>query len=242
MQAILTFHSVDASGSVLSIAPDELASLITAIRASGHEIVPLREIVERPERPRRVALSFDDGMASLYENALPLLRELAAPATLFLTTGWLGGERDWPALPDGAPPMKTLDWEQVRALHAAGWAIEAHTVSHPDLRELPDAAIDAELEGCDAAIEAALGERPQLFAYPFGYADERVERRVARRYRFALTAAMGTLPAKIAEPMRVPRLETYYFRAPRVHARFDGALFRGYLAGRAWLRRLRSRS
>jgi peptidoglycan/xylan/chitin deacetylase (PgdA/CDA1 family) len=239
VRAILTFHSVDPSGSVLSIAPAELRSLVLSIRRSGHRIVDLAQMLASPATPRRIALTFDDGVASLHEHALPLLADLDAPATLFLTTGWLGRDNRWPGMPADAPHMTMLDWEQVRALRSAGWSIQAHTVNHPDLRALGDGEIDRELEDCDSEIEGRLGVRPDVFAYPYGLGVAGVAARARRRYRHAVTAAMGTLPEVLADPMRVPRLETYYFREPRVHRRFGGALFRGYLAARATLRRLR---
>jgi peptidoglycan/xylan/chitin deacetylase (PgdA/CDA1 family) len=239
VQAILTFHSVDDSGSVLSIAPNELRSLVEAIRASDHEIVGLRDILDAPSAPRRIALTFDDGTASLHENALPVLRDLSAPATVFLTTGWLGRDNRWPTMPADAPRMSMLDWDQVGDLHGAGWKIEAHTVNHPDLRDLPDDEIDRELEECDLAIEKAVGERPTVFAYPYGHHDARVETRASSRYRFAVTAGMGMLPSRLADAMCVPRLETFYFRSPSVHKWFGSTAFRGYLAARTLLRRLR---
>ena len=52
---------------------------------------------------------------------VPILRELGATATLFLTTGFLGGDNGWPGQPDWAPRFPLLDWEQVEALHGAGW-------------------------------------------------------------------------------------------------------------------------
>ena len=44
MRAVITFHGVDASGSVLSLAPETLRGLIAGVRAAGHAIVPLREL------------------------------------------------------------------------------------------------------------------------------------------------------------------------------------------------------
>ena len=239
MRAVLTFHSVDGSGSVLSIAPGELRSLVQSIRRGGHTIVPLRDLLEEPAAGGRIALTFDDGVRSLHDHALGVLADLDAPATVFLTTGWLGRDNQWPTMPADAPRMAMLDWSQVDDLRRAGWAIEAHTVNHPDLRELSDAEIDRELADCDAAIADRTGTRPTIFAYPYGHWDERVEARVAGRYDFAVTAGMGFVPARIASPMRIGRLETYYFRSPRLHARFGSPVFRGYLASRALLRRLR---
>ena len=79
MRAILMFHSVEATGSVLSIAPEQLRSLVGAIRRSGHRIVPLRELLDSNTEPDQIALTFDDGMRSLHEHALPILQREQPP-------------------------------------------------------------------------------------------------------------------------------------------------------------------
>lgn len=241
MRGILTFHSVDPSGSVLSIAPAELRSLVRAIRRAGHAIVPLAELLEGPEAPRRVALAFDDGLASVHDEAAPILAEERAPATVFVTTDYVGKDNRWPTLPADAPTFPMMRWEQVEALRRAGWEVEAHTATHPDLRALPDGEIDRELVRCDDALAGRLGARPRLFAYPYGAYDARVEARVRQRYAFALTAEMGLLPSPLEAPHRVPRLETFYFRSAAVHRHFGSRAFGAYLRLRAALRRLRGR-
>lgn len=239
MRAILTFHNVDRSGSVLSIDPAALRSLVRAIRASGHEIAALADLLGDPSGADRVALTFDDGLAGLHEHAAPVLAEESAPATVFVTTDFVGKDNRWPTLPPAAPTIAMMSWEQLAELRDAGWAIEAHTATHPDLRKLSDDEIDAELARCDEALASRLGLQPRLFAYPYGYVDDRVEARVRPRYDFSVTAEMGRVPDRIARAHRVGRLETYYFRDPRIHRWFGTWEFDAYLAGRALLRRLR---
>ncbi len=239
MQAVLTLHSVDASGSVMSISPAQLRSLVRAIRASGHAIVPLAELLARPSEPRRVALSFDDGMHSVHEHARPILQEEGVPATLFLTTGHVGRDSQWPTLPDDAPVFPMLGWAEVEDLRAAGWDIQAHTVSHPHLPALDDARIEAELAQAAEVIESRLGRRPDLLAYPYGTHDERTVAAARRHYRFAVTTRMAALADSIPDAHRVPRLDVYYFREPKTHSRFGTPRFRAYLRARAVLRGVR---
>ncbi len=175
MRAILSLHSIDDSNSVLSMTREQLASLIHAIRASNHRIIALAELLEEPGADNRIALTFDDGMESLWENAMPLLRAEEIPATLFLTTSRIGKDNRWPSLPEGAPSLSMMSWSQVAELHAVGWSIEAHTLNHPDLRTLPDAVVHEEMERGNAEIEAKLGVRPTTFAYPYGDFVPRVE-------------------------------------------------------------------
>lgn len=45
--------------------------------------------------PRAVCITFDDGYRSTHDLALPVLRELGLPATVFVTTGYLGEGSMW---------------------------------------------------------------------------------------------------------------------------------------------------
>ncbi len=67
--------------------------------------------------------------------------------------------------------------DQVLGLHRAGMQIGAHTVSHPILAKLNAAHARREIGQSKQALEALLGERVGLFAYPNGvpgkdYSDE----------------------------------------------------------------------
>lgn len=57
---------------------------------------------------------------------------------------------------------------QVRALHAAGMEIGAHTVNHPILATLPEAAARSEIASGRDALEGIIGGKVGMFAYPNG--------------------------------------------------------------------------
>jgi peptidoglycan/xylan/chitin deacetylase (PgdA/CDA1 family) len=239
MRAVLMFHGVDSSGSVLSIDERDLARLVEAIQRSGHRVVPLRDLLTHAAGEAAVAITFDDGFVSVAERAAPVLRALGAPATLFLTTGRVGLDNAWPTQPADAPRFQCMSWQAVEALHAAGWAIEAHSVTHPDLRQVSDGALDEELERPLDDIERRLGTRPRILAYPYGYYDRRVAHRASKLYDFALTTEFRVLPSRL-HPHAVPRLDGYYLRQPAIARRFGSSpLFRGYLELRGLLRRAR---
>lgn len=236
MRAVLTFHSVDASGSVLSIAPQQLEALVGEIQSSGHEIVTLEQLLADPA-PRRISLTFDDGYRSVWEEAAPVLERANAPATLFFTTGYAGRDSRWPTLPSDAPVFPLMGWEEVRDLHARGWSIEAHTVTHPDLRALSDAEIEREFRESNDEIEGQTGRRPRALAYPYGHFDARSLRIARTHYALAVTVQMAGVD-RPPDWHRVPRLETFYFRERRPLGGFGSRGFRGYLALRALIRAL----
>ena len=243
MRAILTFHGVDSSGSVLSVSGSQLASLVGAIRASGHEIVPLCDLLDGASTTRdAVALTFDDGVVSVAEAGAPMLEDLGAPATLFLTTGRVGLDNGWPSQPPAVRRLPMMTWRQIEGLHAKGWAIEAHSVTHPDLRTLSADALDDELGRPVDDIRRRIGVAPTVLAYPYGAHDRRVEEHAGRHYRHAVTTAFRPLRREEA-PHRVPRLDACYLRTPTVHRWFGGGVaFRVYLAARGFLRTLERRT
>lgn len=107
-----------------------------------------------PAAPRLIALTFDDGP---YPVVTPLLlqtlRDLRVPATFFL----IG--RDAEQFPDLA-----------RAIAAGGHEIADHTLTHPDLDRLADAAVVGELRDGAAALERIAPDPAErrLFRPPHG--------------------------------------------------------------------------
>jgi peptidoglycan/xylan/chitin deacetylase (PgdA/CDA1 family) len=72
--------------------------------------------------PRAVALTFDDGWASAWSVATPLLKQYQLTAILFAIPGRVEDETD------GSP---FVTWPQLREMHASGvWDIQSHTRSH----------------------------------------------------------------------------------------------------------------
>jgi len=67
-----------------------------------------------------------------------------------------------------APSDLMMTSEQVRALHAAGMEIGAHTVMHPILAEIPLGRARHEMGASRARLEEITGAPVRLFAYPNG--------------------------------------------------------------------------
>jgi len=239
MRAILTFHSIDSSGSVMSIPAEDLRCLIHAIRAGGHTIVDLHSLLTEPSEQDRIAVTFDDGLRSVHREALPILREENVPATLLLTTGHVGADSRWASLPADGPVFPMLTWAEIEDLQAAGWDIQAHTVSHPHLSRLAEGEIETEFVASNDTIASRLERTPSVLAYPYGTVDYRTAEIAARHYEFCLTTQMALLPETILRPQHVPRLDVYYFRSPHIHRHFGALSFRAYLALRGVLRKLR---
>lgn len=238
VRAILTFHSIDDSGSVLSYPVDAFIELMTSIAEAG---IPVLDLDSLYSSSSGIVLTFDDGMKSVRNSALPVLRDLGFPAHLFLTTGVVGGDNYWPSQPTHAPRMPMLNWDDIENCQRSGMQIESHTHTHPDLRRLSDTAIEEECESADREILAHTGRHAKHFAYPYGYFDDRVAQLIDQRYSFAVTTRMAYLGPTDHESAKLPRLDAYYLQNQLVRRNPFGRLSRTYLVARGILRAIRKR-
>lgn len=183
-------------------APAPLRRLLLALLAVGYRPTSLASVdaamsgaADPP--PGCLVLTFDDGLYSQYQNALPVLGELGLPAVFFVLPGFSDGVHRY------------MGAAELQALAAAGHEVEAHTCNHPNLPALARAspgAFLAEVQDCKAQLEGILGLPVDYLAYPFGAYDARVVDAVARAgYRAAFsTRAAAVLSA--GTPYALPRI------------------------------------
>jgi peptidoglycan/xylan/chitin deacetylase (PgdA/CDA1 family) len=134
----------------------------------------------RGERHGRVAIiTFDDGYADTLENALPVLKKHGFSATCYAVSGRLGGYNEWDVRElNVAKPL--MDADQLRAWHASGMDVGAHTRTHVRLPSCDDAQLQDEVGGCRRELEAVIDAPVQQFCYPWGDHDDRVIASVRR--------------------------------------------------------------
>jgi peptidoglycan/xylan/chitin deacetylase (PgdA/CDA1 family) len=243
---IITFHSLDDSGSVISMPPRRFARIVQEISAAGWLGCSVSEALAAwrvgDHRPRRVALSFDDGYRNLLDEALPVLRDAGFNATVFVVAGRCGKDNRWPGQPSSIPRLELLDWKQLEQLLAAGWEIGSHGVDHLTLPALTRERAARELRDARELLQQRLGCDVPVFAYPYGALDATVRELAREVYdgacgtRLALATA-----ADLADPFELPRLDAYYLRGFSATKAIDSAIGRGYLTLRRWARQARQR-
>jgi len=237
VRAILTFHSIDDSGSVLSYSPKIFPNLLDALHRCDIPVLDLDALL-RPDCACGVALTFDDGIRTVFTQALPILQDYSVPSHLFLITGSVGLTNRWPGQPPSTPVFDMLRWSEIEALQRAGMRIEAHTENHPDLRRLSTSAVKAECESADEMIESRLGIRPRYFAYPYGHSNAAVRAYAKERYQGSLTTNLRMLRS-IEDKTALPRLDTYYLRSKVIFSDIRSSRTRAFLQLRRALRVLR---
>ena len=238
MRAILTYHSLDDSGSPISVAPVDFARHVSWLARARVPVVPLDALLAH--RGAGVAITFDDAYTNVASIAAPLLREHGFPATVFAISGMAGRSNVWDApVRDRIPELPLLDWDGLGALAESGMTIGAHTRTHPRLREVPRAMLEEEIIGGADELEQRLGRRPTTFAYPFGSISDDAVAVVRRRFDLAVTTELRLL-ADREDPALVPRVDAYYLRAPGRLESWGSPAFRAHLSLRAAVRRVRA--
>jgi len=234
MRAILTYHSVDETGSVISVSERSFRRHVAWL-AEGHvRVVPLTDITSVPSDEDAVAITFDDGLASFGQLAAPLLLDSGLPATVFVVTDAVGSTNVWRGRQDaGIPVQRLLDWEQLGALHEAGIDLGAHTCTHPRLTTVAGDALEREIVASKQRLARELGVEARTFAYPYGAVSPEARDVVARTFHFGCTTRLAALALE-EDPAMLPRLDSYYLRSPDALEAWGSRRFRmrlGVLAG-----------
>ena len=238
--SVLTYHSIDGSGSPVSTAAPEFARQMSALASAGWRTLTPADFI-RGHRAggwpaRTFLLSFDDGYRSLFDEAMPIAAAHAFTGVVFVATERVGGIMSGRC----EPSAPLLDWPGLRAVAAAGWSVASHGCSHRPLSSLPAAEVERELADSRAIIEDRIGAPVTTLAYPYGAKSPDVERVAAARY----DAAFGTVLGRATRASRaaaIERIDAYYLRGMPL-AGFDGVMWRLYLALRRVGRAVRARS
>ena len=147
--------------------------------------------------PERAAvIQIDDGHASAYAAAYPILKRRGLPFTVAINT----------AAMEGAYP-NTMRWSSVREMIASGLCeVASHSHIHGFMDRLTNERNRSEATLSASIIEARTGVRPEAFVFPFGANNERVRRTVSDAgYRAAFE--VGGVPASASSPrFKVPRV------------------------------------
>lgn len=241
--AILTYHSLDDSGAVLSTPPRLFAAQMQSLHERGIQVIPLSAVGQALQAQAGsqllLALTFDDGFRNVYEYGLPILQQYGFPATVFLVTDYCGALNAWPGQSPAVERRPLLGWAEVRAMSAAGIAFGSHTRTHPDLSSMTQQGIESELLGSKQAIEDAIGRPVDAFAYPYGVTNQRVRRLAQTHFALACSTTLGYVRLH-SDPFALERIDMYYLRRPQLFRRLFSPELNAYLSVRKIGRALRS--
>ena len=127
---------------------------------------------------KTVCITFDDGAETDLISAAPLLSKLGFGAPSYITVEYLG-----------KPGYMTH--AQVRELHAAGFEIACHSLTHPYLTDIDNDRLREETQVAKDRLEQIAGVRVDHFSCPGGRWDVRVQN-AAKQAAFRTMATSRT--------------------------------------------------
>ena len=152
----------------LTINPETFRQQLGFLRDAGYESISLYELQYAlamgwgmPDKP--VIFTFDDGYRGLYDYALPLMQEFGYTGTVFVITQFMDEKRP-----------EYLTWDMALEMTKAGWRLEPHSKTHPQLSGLARDQIVYEVLGSMQTVQAHIGYKPRFFSYPSGSYDNNV--------------------------------------------------------------------
>jgi peptidoglycan/xylan/chitin deacetylase (PgdA/CDA1 family) len=186
---ILMYHVIAAAPHGVAfpdlwVKPTDFAGQMNWLARRGYHAVTLRRVYDywlsgAPLPARPIVVSFDDGYLGQHTHALPVLRKLKWPGVLNLKVDSLES------------PYALPSW-RVQQMLAAGWELDAHTITHPDLTHVDDAQLWREVHGSRVELQRLFHVPVDFFCYPSGRYDAHVIAAVRRAgYLGATTTNYG---------------------------------------------------
>ncbi len=242
---IITYHAIDSARSCLSTTPELFEQQMRFLAIRRYRTLTVSEAFSCLNGSRAlpnpaVALTFDDGYSSVFEQALPLLRKYGFVATAFVVSGCLGTAGQWDPRGRRIPNVDLMGPEEIRELAGAGWEIGSHSKTHARLTQLDDDALAREIDGSRISLQEITGRPVRCFAYPYGSQNARVRSRVSA----AFDAACGTrldYAHRTSDAYALERIDAYYLRSPGIFCALAAGWMPWYLGLRRWMRKARSR-
>lgn len=174
--SILLYHHVSSkTPKSTSVSIEQFKQHIQLIEQLGLNVVSLDTITTaikqgEPVSNNWVAITFDDGYRSIYDNALPLLKEKNWPFTVFIN-------------PKMVKPSKLyMSWPQIKELTKHQALIANHTLSHENLVRggLSIEEVISNIESSEKMIVEQLGQNHKMLAFPYGEYNQEIKQTLTK--------------------------------------------------------------
>ena len=180
--------------------PTVFETTLKRLLDEGYEFVTVErmlEIIERKISKRFAVITFDDIRDDVYTNALPILKSMNLPFTLFVAPGLLDTEK-----------FVTTEHLMEMANNPL-CTIGAHSLTHCSLRKVTNS--KEEMVESKRRLEHILGKEVKYMAYPYGWHCDVSSRNMKEAQEAGYECAFGTIQSPVSQ---VSAKSRYYL--PRV--------------------------
>ena len=197
-----------------------------------YNIISFSDALKRMRYPKDdkdfLVITFDDGYKDNFINALPILLKHKVNACFFITTELIGH------FPDGATrgikKYPGMNREDLKAMCNMGFDIGAHTLSHPNLLQIPLNRAQNEISESRKQLEQILQQEVTYFAYPGGkrgihYNNAVKEMVAAAGYELCCTTNRGRNSLRSFDMLEINRITVQNWWSPFYFAREIEGIF-----------------
>lgn len=163
---VLCFHKItsDHEWGVTTYSPAWFEEILFLLNKNGYQFC-LPHDTKQFDNP--VIITFDDGYASVFENALPVLKKYNSPFIVFPIINYIGRMNDWDANIFGQKFMHLSEKELESCLESGG-IIGSHGLTHKAFSLLNSSGRAEEIEKSFAYLKHKFNISHRYFAAPFG--------------------------------------------------------------------------
>ncbi len=234
---IINYHKIgrDADIGITCRHPERFRRDLQQLLTGGYESVTFSDLAnDRPLPPKPVIITFDDGYASVFSEALPIMQETGFTGVVYLPVNYIGKDNNWD-VQFGGKVYRHLSADQILMLQENGFEIGSHGMSHRMLLHLDDRHLEYELAESRDMLEKLTGQTVVSVSYPFGRFNRRVvqsAREVGYRY------AVGSVyfkPRRDDRELTLRRFNIYRYDSDRTFMRKAASAFVSFTGIRDWL-------
>jgi peptidoglycan/xylan/chitin deacetylase (PgdA/CDA1 family) len=213
---ILLYHSISSNVALrfkkFCVSPELFEKHMTYLAEYGFDTITVTQYAKiinsgtdklLPKNP--ILLTFDDGFADFYSNALPILEKYQFTATLYVATAFVNTTSRW-LTREGESKRMMLNWEQIVEINSKGIECGTHSHSHLQLDTQPLNVVNYEIVHSKRVMEERIAQKVESFAYPFGYFTPEVRRIIKQEGYTSACAVRYTLSAITDDPFSLARI------------------------------------
>jgi len=203
---ILMYHRIEETTDTSTNAkyyssPTKFRRQMRALYLEGYTAVTLQQVWDYwhdegtlPAKP--IVLTFDDGTSGQVENTLPVLEKYGWPGVISVVV---------PNVSDAGGSL-SISPDQISRLLDAGWELDSHSMTHPDMTTVSAARLQYELTESRRRLQEQFGVPCNFFCYPGGANDATVRAAAeAAGYLGATTVVRGCADPEM--PYELDRIE-----------------------------------
>lgn len=198
----MMYHTISNNNTSIAIDKDSFENQLLYVGKNGFDVI--REpLLDSQMTNNSVHITFDDGYEDNFTTVFPLLLKYKMPATIFITTNFLGKKF--------AYDISLMSKEQLLFMAKSNLVtIGAHTLNHPKLDLLSYKEQEKEILGSKYFLEDLLNRNINIFASPYGrYNNITLKILEENNFKLSFTTKPGIMSIKSRfEINRIPVMKS----------------------------------